>query len=134
MSARELVNEAINAGRGADCLDVVIRARYACESGNGDELHRELADEVEQLRAALAEVREHATREASIYGVSADQYAEAGDEARMDADTATAAACKEIAALIDRLVPTLRASASSADRAEARGQIPRDDPWGGFGE
>lgn len=38
-------------------------------------------------------------------------------------------ACKEIAALIDRLVPTLPASASSAERAEADSQIPPDDPW-----
>lgn len=51
-SSRDAVNQAIAAGT-TESLDMVIRARYACEWGNGDALHRELADEVEKLRAIV---------------------------------------------------------------------------------
>lgn len=55
-SSREAVERAIRSGQGPEALDMVVRARYASEWGNGDGLHRELADEVERLRAI---VRQH---------------------------------------------------------------------------
>lgn len=48
----EIVNQAIRNGQ-TESLDMVIRARYACQWGNGDALHRELADEVERLRTIV---------------------------------------------------------------------------------
>lgn len=77
--------------------------------------------------AVLTEVREHAVREASMYEVSSDQYAEANNEARMDAESDVARAYRDIVSLIDRLAPALVPSelepASVLDRAV------RDDPW-----
>ncbi|OHU47275.1 hypothetical protein BKG82_26855 [Mycobacteroides chelonae] len=51
-SVTDAVEQAIASGT-TDSLDMVIRARYACQWGNGDALHRELADEVERLRDIL---------------------------------------------------------------------------------
>jgi len=56
-SARDAVNSAIEAGRPVAELDVVVRANYACEWGNGDALHRELIEEVNRQRAAAATLR-----------------------------------------------------------------------------
>ncbi len=52
----ETVDQAIRNGQ-ANSLDMVIRARYACQWGNGDALHRELADEVVRLRAMVHQHR-----------------------------------------------------------------------------
>lgn len=52
---RETVERALRAGRRSEDIDVVARARYACAWGAGDALHRELADEVERLRALAGE-------------------------------------------------------------------------------
>lgn len=54
---RDLVNRAIDEGRAHE-LDVVVRARFACQWGAGNDLHRELADEVERLRARLSALDE----------------------------------------------------------------------------
>lgn len=52
---------------------------------------------------ALTEVREHAVREASMYEVSADQYAATNNESRMDEESAVAGAYRDIVNMIDRM-------------------------------
>nr|AVN58501.1 hypothetical protein B5P44_p00206 [Mycolicibacterium sp. CBMA 213] len=54
-NVRQIVERALKAGQRPEDIDVVVRARYACEWGGGDALHRELADEVEQLRELVGE-------------------------------------------------------------------------------
>lgn len=77
----------------------------------------------------LAEVREYAAREASMYGVSADQYAEQNDSTREAAEIAAADAYRDIAALIDRLSPTLPVPVVAASDVNGVQREMRDDPW-----
>lgn len=56
-SPKDAVNNAIEAGRPVAELDIVVRANYACEWGNGDALHRELVEEVNRQRAAADTLR-----------------------------------------------------------------------------
>lgn len=79
--------------------------------------------------AVLAEVREYAAREASMYGVSADQYAEQNDSTREAAEIAAADAYRDIAALIDRLAPTLPVPVLAASEVSGVQREVRDDPW-----
>lgn len=76
-------------------------------------------------RGVLAELRRHAAREASMAEVSADQYAEANNEARMDAESGVARAYRDIVELIDQLVPELR-PVESAVPVDTQGQTVRD--------
>lgn len=77
----------------------------------------------------LAEVRVYAAREASMYGVSADQYAEQNDSTREAAEIAAADAYRDIAALIDRLAPTLPVPVVAASDVNGVQREIRDDPW-----
>ncbi|SKY97858.1 Uncharacterised protein [Mycobacteroides abscessus subsp. bolletii] len=83
-----------------------------------------IAGQRSAAQAALVEVRVHALREASMAEANAEQYAEADNEAKMDAERDVARTCRDIAALIDRLAPemTHRESTTSAT-------VVRDDPW-----
>lgn len=75
--------------------------------------------------SVLTEVRAHAAREASIYAVSADQYAQQNNEARMDDESATARAFRDIVDLIDRLAPGLPIPEQSVPVSGG------NDPWAG---
>jgi len=76
---------------------------------------------------ALAEIREHAVREAGMAVVSGDQYAEANNEARMDAESDVARAYRDIVSMIDRLAPAL--VPAQLEPASVLDQAVRGDPW-----
>lgn len=61
----------------------------------------------------LTEVREHAVREASMYDVSADQYAATNNESRMDEESAVASAYRDIVNLIDRMTGNAEPSSNA---------------------
>ncbi|SHQ48946.1 hypothetical protein [Mycobacteroides abscessus] len=79
-------------------------------------------------QGVLAEVRQHAVREASMAEVSAEQYAAANNEARMDAESDVARAYRDVVELIDRLAPGLKPVEPPVP-VGAPGQTVRDDPW-----